>query len=381
LALVAAPSAAAPKVFVTSTTHSGNLGGLAGADAICQARAAAAALSGTFRAWLSSPTVDAYCRVAGGSSGSKAANCGETALPDGGPYERVDGEPFAPSLQALTGAGAQIWTTLSVTELGILVASPNAFTATTAAGVYAGSGNCTEWTSTSGSTSIGDPLSGPSRWSFVSTAPCAGPQRLYCFETGTGASSGYTEENGALAFVTSTSFTPGGGIAAADALCAARAAAAWLPGSLTFRAWLATPAASAASRFGWTGAYKRVDGRTVATSLADFSDAATNADDPELPSGIWKSELDLGRSTAVYTGSPFEGGLSTTGESCSSWTSPSAGDTALVGLSSSTRGSWTENSLLSCDNSLALYCLSEQPILFWDHFESGALGRWSATAP
>ena len=40
-------------VFATSTTHDGDLGGLAGADAICQARADAANLSGTYIAWLS----------------------------------------------------------------------------------------------------------------------------------------------------------------------------------------------------------------------------------------------------------------------------------------------------------------------------------------
>lgn len=35
-------------VFVTSTSHTGNLGGLAGADAICQARANEAGLKGNF---------------------------------------------------------------------------------------------------------------------------------------------------------------------------------------------------------------------------------------------------------------------------------------------------------------------------------------------
>jgi hypothetical protein len=40
-------------VFVTSTTYNGNLGGVAGADAKCQARATAAGLSGTWRAWIS----------------------------------------------------------------------------------------------------------------------------------------------------------------------------------------------------------------------------------------------------------------------------------------------------------------------------------------
>ena len=42
---------------MTSTTYkAGDLGGLAGADAKCQARAMAAGLTGTFRAWLSDAT-------------------------------------------------------------------------------------------------------------------------------------------------------------------------------------------------------------------------------------------------------------------------------------------------------------------------------------
>ncbi|MCA9638983.1 MAG: DUF4215 domain-containing protein, partial [Myxococcales bacterium] len=46
----------ARRVFVTSTLYQGNLGGLAGADAKCQARAQAAGLPGTFLAWLSDNT-------------------------------------------------------------------------------------------------------------------------------------------------------------------------------------------------------------------------------------------------------------------------------------------------------------------------------------
>jgi hypothetical protein len=40
-------------VFVTSTTHDGNLGGLKGADAICRSLAKAAGLGTRFMAWIS----------------------------------------------------------------------------------------------------------------------------------------------------------------------------------------------------------------------------------------------------------------------------------------------------------------------------------------
>jgi hypothetical protein len=47
----------APKtVFITSAVYNGNLGGLTGADAKCQAHANNAGLSGTFQAWLSDGT-------------------------------------------------------------------------------------------------------------------------------------------------------------------------------------------------------------------------------------------------------------------------------------------------------------------------------------
>lgn len=43
-------------VFITSTTHTGNLGGLSGADDICNTRATEGGLSGTYAAWVSGDT-------------------------------------------------------------------------------------------------------------------------------------------------------------------------------------------------------------------------------------------------------------------------------------------------------------------------------------
>jgi hypothetical protein len=51
------------RVFVTSTVHDAALGGLAGADAICQARADAAGLGGTWTAWLSNSKKSAKTRI------------------------------------------------------------------------------------------------------------------------------------------------------------------------------------------------------------------------------------------------------------------------------------------------------------------------------
>lgn len=55
----------AHRIFLTSTVYDGNLGGLAGADGKCQARATAAGLGGTWKAILSTRTVDARDHVDG----------------------------------------------------------------------------------------------------------------------------------------------------------------------------------------------------------------------------------------------------------------------------------------------------------------------------
>ncbi|MFA4941221.1 MAG: DUF1554 domain-containing protein [Patescibacteria group bacterium] len=51
------------RVFVTSTTYNGNLGGVSGADEKCQARADAASLGGTWKAIISGDSITARSRI------------------------------------------------------------------------------------------------------------------------------------------------------------------------------------------------------------------------------------------------------------------------------------------------------------------------------
>jgi len=55
-------------IFVTNDTYTGDLGGLDGADAKCQALATEAGLDGTYKAWLSNETVNAEDRLTHGTS-------------------------------------------------------------------------------------------------------------------------------------------------------------------------------------------------------------------------------------------------------------------------------------------------------------------------
>src|SRR3989344_4313337 len=83
------PSLPHTKVFVTSTLYSGNLGGLAGADARCQERANVANLGGTWKAWLSDTTTSAASRL------EHSPN----------PYTLVNGRIIADNWEGLTGTG------------------------------------------------------------------------------------------------------------------------------------------------------------------------------------------------------------------------------------------------------------------------------------
>jgi len=147
-------------VFATSTRQVGNLGGLAGADAICQARATAAGLGGTYRAWLAdasgSPStrfVQAnvpYLMPVAGASAIKIADS-YADLVDGSLDHAIDHDELGASVTGFTytnvfPAGTHIsaaqscvgWTSGSVNDTGGLGST----TAATTAWTNSGGGSC-----------------------------------------------------------------------------------------------------------------------------------------------------------------------------------------------------------------------------------------------
>jgi hypothetical protein len=122
-------------VFVTSVAYDGNLGGLAGADQKCQALAEAAGLpANTYRAWLSTPSVNAVSRL-GAARG----------------WVRVDGKPFADT-KADIQAG-RLFHPIRVDESGNYDDTPwgsNVWTGTGSDGALVWSGyTCNGWTDSS----------------------------------------------------------------------------------------------------------------------------------------------------------------------------------------------------------------------------------------
>lgn len=116
-------------VFVTSTTSTGALGGLAGADAACQNLAETAGLKGLYMAWLSDSTGAAATR-------QKQHNL---------PYALVDGTVIANNWADLIDG--TLIASINKTQTGAAVTAPlQVFTASNANGTLNGS-HCTNWTS------------------------------------------------------------------------------------------------------------------------------------------------------------------------------------------------------------------------------------------
>ncbi len=161
---------AGKRVFITRGQFDGNLGGLAGGDAKCSSAATAAGLNGTWKAWLSTTTVNAIDRLA-----------------DVGPWTDLRGETMFSSKTSLINGGPSgfgLW----IDERGMSLSSDRIWTATNASGVYQQGVTtgppCAGWTSSSmqDQALIGQVgRTGPS-WTWSTATSCDQLGHLICFE-------------------------------------------------------------------------------------------------------------------------------------------------------------------------------------------------------
>lgn len=294
--------------FVTSAPHDAAFGGLAGADAFCQASADAAGLDGTYRAWLSTASEGAATRFAGASG-----------------WVRVDGKPVAGSLRDL-GAGSLLYP-LVIDENGADVGLQGVFTNTTLEGASAGPDDCAGFTSAAADLplTVGGYSTGTSLM-FENAAgyDCDFAGRLYCLGVDRPGVVTVPEVAGART-VFQRLWTPGGGLRDADAACQADADAAGLGG--TFRALLATDGASALSRFDLKGApWVRVDGPAILPAAVDWSTATQFDTGPNVSAdGL----VHYGNYVA-WGGAATLTSAGTAASTCDDWTNPSG--TAMGGV-------------------------------------------------
>jgi hypothetical protein len=165
------------QVFITSSVHTGALGGLGGADAICQTRANAAGRPGTYKAWLSTGSESPSTRF----------------RQSGQPYIRVDNTQVAANWAALISPPGDIDATLNVTETGSTFGTIQfAWTNTSFDGSPVTADqtfNCGNWTNdTVNAGVIGGADVTTSSWTTFGTSFCPVDEnsgvgrRLYCFQ-------------------------------------------------------------------------------------------------------------------------------------------------------------------------------------------------------
>ena len=157
-------------VFVSSTPHTGNLGGLTGADAICNDLAEEAGLPGTYLAWLSD------------SSDTPLTQFTQATVP----YRRVDGTQVAANWTELTDEAGRLDEEISVDEGG---GRPNSNLVWTATDALGGAPfplrACSDWTSSSFDETghVGSSLADDFRWTEpAGFSPCGELAHLYCFQ-------------------------------------------------------------------------------------------------------------------------------------------------------------------------------------------------------
>ena len=311
---------------MSSTTYPGDLGGLAGADAKCQARADAAALGGTFVALLYTLADEPTARIAGSRG-----------------WVDLEGRVIGDTPASLVFAPVN---PLRVTELGTRVTEAPEAPFAWWGGHPPGSQTCMDWTTTATDTNGTHVVSAHDSFDTDTYTPCAASTRLVCAEVGRAVAVTPPSESGRNAFVSVASWTPSG-LAAADALCQAEADDAGLPGS--YLAYLTTSTASADARFSVAGLpWRRVTGVRLTQTADELVGAA--------PAMFWDSFI---ASHADGTHTSTRAWTGTTTENCADWTTASAAVVGYIGATHSARRGRLRQAPVPCDGLRPLLCLQE----------------------
>lgn len=327
-------------VFVTSTTYPATLGSTAAYDTKCNEVATAAGLNnanGTgYLAWISTDTSTVLSRL------------GTTR----GAYRRVDNVLFASSSSSLLSQRSMSPPVLD--EYGKFV-SADFWSGTYGNGASNSANDCTNWTSTAGTTEYGVTFAGPGRWSNAySGKSCGAVARLVCL----GITSTTTVLNppvpssGKVTYLSTATITPstmGAGLNSLDALCSNNKPPTYA--SRTFVAFAASGSQAAAARIlaaSQATKYYRLDGMQVGTGLDLINGSLSN--------GIWvynDGSYAIGNvPTWTGAGSPSSTPLATT--CCSNWTT--AGVTGNIGFTSFITGFFSQSSS-ACTQPRTVICV------------------------
>jgi hypothetical protein len=152
------------KAFVSSTLVTGNIGGVAGADALCNNAAKAANLPGTYVAWISTQNSNAIDRV--------VAN---------GPWQLVDGTQIAATKADLTLGNLP--KQFNKDEKGNIppAVEDRVWTGTGPNGKF-NSADCNAWGGTGGGGLVGEAEQKNGGWTSIANEACTEVNRVYCLQ-------------------------------------------------------------------------------------------------------------------------------------------------------------------------------------------------------
>lgn len=158
------------KIVFAADVENGNLGGIDGADLICNTQASAAGLPGEYKAWITGTD----------PSNTPASRFNKADIP----YGRTDGIIIANNWDDLVDG--TLLAPINVDENGNPVPDPPsyAFTNTTDAGEHGGGPSCGNWDLTVGLGRKGIISATNSDWTYTGPphAPCGSNQYIYCFQ-------------------------------------------------------------------------------------------------------------------------------------------------------------------------------------------------------
>ena len=333
--LVTAIFTPANVAFVTSTTRVvANLGGVAGADAICVERAKAGNLTGqTWKAWLATATISPRMRFAAARG-----------------WVRPDGKPFADKLDDLTDQTnrGRVWFyPPKLDEAGREIAKGNIASCANGGEFFCNSSpvcgpDGQEYTANVGRMCWGQT---DHSWELAGTCGdgCGLAMHLLCLGTDYKAQVTLPAlpPSAKIAFVGPV-LKGNSTVAGADALCASEAKNANLPG--TFLALITPTGMTAASRFTLSaGPYHRPDGLPIAATANDLFMGKIAAPIIQSASGRYIS----GGNDALTGGTtPFEVGVDA--NNCRNFTSNAAGDRTITGAPMGTNTNVFNAGFTSC---------------------------------
>lgn len=368
------------RVFITAASYNGNLGGLSGADAKCQARANTVNLGGTWKAWLSDDITTAASRLEHNTAG----------------YKDLNGNYIAADWSSLTSG--RLKNPININEYKRIQNSWGIWTNTYYDGTLMKhpSTSCNNWSSSASGVYgvLGNATRTDSYWTVNSSAYCSSTYPLYCLEQAPAAAPDSTPAPTSIptprptvaptptptpsptpqaakrVFLTSGAYDgdlkTGGsnvglgkassGLDGADKICQYYANRANL-GS-TWKAWLSDGNTSASSRLNHhNGPYVRLDGAVVANNWNDFTDGY-------IQNGIYVIESGTNMSVDVWTNTRVSGLKKYGGNaSCNEWTTNSTNGSSnfsVTGRSESKYYTWTEaNNVYSCNIRANLYCFEQ----------------------